>query len=332
MNRRTLIKATAVGGLAFAAGGRHTFGQIDAMIGDDPMAAAVHLSELETLTHIPALYTLYGYMHPDAAEIVPRATVIGWYQEDFQPRGPKKAVATGVTWLDSWTWEVSGKTYTNVAEVSYTQEFADGDIVHDVVRLQFYDGAWRWWFGRSRAWVDEQNDRFSLVQNTPQEGDAPFGLNRLPNLDPAILSRLPLSIRDDESNGIYVLVENDEIGSADVHVLPERQFHYAAHEPKHEFGLGFIEFGSILAPESEEENMLAFADRQQNTPPVEFLGWNCTPENGPAWLHVTNLAADVVGPMSSLTLVSEATYLSVTSHSESSFERICRALAGDVGR
>ena len=170
------------------------------MTGDDPMRAAEYLSSLESNQYIPTLYTFYGYIHPDAAEVVPRGTVIGWYQEEFHPRGPQPAVAHDVTWLDSWTWGVTGKTYTDVAEVSFTQEFANGEVIEDVVRLKYHDGSWRWWFGRDAAWVEEQKHRFSLIENTPQEGNAPFGLDQVKPVDEDLVGYVPDLIYDEETD------------------------------------------------------------------------------------------------------------------------------------
>ena len=158
MNRRRFLSistaSVALARTGVRPGAAQTTEPGHTIAGDDPMAAAEYLSSLESTEHIPALYELYSHIHPDAAAIVPRGTVIGWYQEDFQTRGPKAANAYDVAWLDSWTWDVTGVTYSDVAEVSFTQEFADGETLDDVVRLKFHDGAWRWWFGRDAAFVE----------------------------------------------------------------------------------------------------------------------------------------------------------------------------------
>ena len=92
--------------------------------------------------------------------MIPPSAVIGWYQKDFLPRGPGVITVTGIQ-MRSWTWEVTGITYPNTAEVAFTQPFADGSVVNDVVRLVESDGEWRWFFGRTREFVDEQIARFS---------------------------------------------------------------------------------------------------------------------------------------------------------------------------
>ena len=56
-----------------------------------------------------------------------------------------------------WTWEVTGETYPYTATVSFEQPFADGSVVDDVVRLvQDQNGEWRWFFGRTRTFVEAQ--------------------------------------------------------------------------------------------------------------------------------------------------------------------------------
>src|SRR5699024_5746374 len=55
-------------------------------------------------------------------------------------------------------------TYPYTAEVSFTQPFADGSVATDVVRLvQDHNGEWRWFFGRSREFVDQQIARYVPV-------------------------------------------------------------------------------------------------------------------------------------------------------------------------
>jgi hypothetical protein len=121
----------------------------------DAADMAYYLSELEANGQFNALYDL---IHPDAHAIIPRAAVIGWYQNEFAPRGASPATITGVRFV-SWTWAVTGKTYPRTAEVSFVQTFWDGGaniVLEDVVRLVRTDGEWRWFFGRSREFIEEQ--------------------------------------------------------------------------------------------------------------------------------------------------------------------------------
>ena len=124
------------------------------------MDTAVELSIYESEGNVNALY---DRIHPDVHSVVPRAAVIGWYQNDFLPLGPGVAEVTGIRFLE-WTWEVTGETYSQTAEVSFTQPFANGSVANDVVRLvQDANGEWRWFFGRSREFVEEQIARYAPV-------------------------------------------------------------------------------------------------------------------------------------------------------------------------
>ena len=61
-----------------------------------------------------------------------------------------------------WTWDVTGQTYPDTAEVAFRQSAADGAVVRGEVRLvKDEHGNWSWFFGRDRAFVDEQIARFT---------------------------------------------------------------------------------------------------------------------------------------------------------------------------
>ncbi len=129
---------------------------------DEQAAAdtAVELSEYEAVGDVNALY---DRIHPDVHSVVPRAAVIGWYQNDFLPLGPGVATVTGVRFVE-WTWEVTGQTYPYTAEVSFRQPFANGSVADEIVRLvQDATGEWRWFFGRSREFVEEQIARYAPI-------------------------------------------------------------------------------------------------------------------------------------------------------------------------
>jgi hypothetical protein len=120
-------------------------------------ATAVYLSQLEAAGD---LATLYAWLHPDAQAVVPESAVVGWYTDEWLPRGPNPITITSVD-FGEWTWAVTGTTYPRAAEIAYEQSFADGSVVADVVRLvQDEHGAWRWFFGRDRAFVEEQIERY----------------------------------------------------------------------------------------------------------------------------------------------------------------------------
>ena len=139
------------GGLCLAAAPESSGGE---STDPNPADAAYQLSVLESQAEFD---TLYDRMHPDAQIVIPRGTVLYWYSRYFSPLGPQPIVVTGVEYAD-WTWEVIGRTYPGTAVVSFEQSFADSSPVTEVVRLvQDVGGSWRWFFGRSAAFVEEMN-------------------------------------------------------------------------------------------------------------------------------------------------------------------------------
>lgn len=115
-------------------------------------AVAQQLSELESRSSWDALY---DRLHPDSQLTVDRQTVTYWYETYFAPNGPNPADITGAS-LISWTWPVTGRTYPQTAEVSYSQTFDNGTTVNEVVRLvPASDGTWRWFFGRSPQFIQQ---------------------------------------------------------------------------------------------------------------------------------------------------------------------------------
>ncbi len=120
-------------------------------------ATAVYLSQLEAAGDLDTLYT---WLHPDAQAIIPKEAVSGWYTTDVLPRGPEPISVTRVD-FGEWTWQVTGTSYPRTAEIAYEQRFADGSVESDIIRLAQDDhGLWRWFFGRDRAFVDEQIARY----------------------------------------------------------------------------------------------------------------------------------------------------------------------------
>jgi hypothetical protein len=86
--------------------------------------------------------------------------VVGWYGANFvippQPATPVKMRFV------PWTWEVTGQPYPGAAEVVMRQRHADGTTADDSIRLMMDgDGEWRWFFGRDRAFVNQQIARFA---------------------------------------------------------------------------------------------------------------------------------------------------------------------------
>lgn len=129
----------------------------------DEQAAADAAVELSVYEAAGDFNALYDRIHPDAHAVVPRAAAIGWFEEEFGPRGPDVSTVTGVRFVE-WSWPVTGQAYPYTAEVSYEQPFADGTVEAGVVRLvRDRNGEWRWFFGRDRAFVEEQIARYVSI-------------------------------------------------------------------------------------------------------------------------------------------------------------------------
>lgn len=114
--------------------------------------AARELSRLEADETFDELYEL---IHPDAAEVVPEAAVVGWYESEFENKRTAELTVTGVEFV-SWTWPVTGETYRQTAAVSFVQPYWENGVrteVTGVVHLVEADRAWRWFFGNDRAFV-----------------------------------------------------------------------------------------------------------------------------------------------------------------------------------
>lgn len=150
----------------------------------DPATTAVDISVLESQGRFS---DIYDQMHPDAQAFIPRAAVVGWYENDFAPLGPGVITVTNVAYV-SWTWPVTGKTYPNTAEVFFRQPFADGTVVSEVVRLVESGGNWRWFFGRSPEFVNEQIARYGQTETVTSrdsgscEGAAEWWKETMPNI------------------------------------------------------------------------------------------------------------------------------------------------------
>jgi uncharacterized protein len=126
---------------------------------DDPLAAAASAArELSVLEADRDFDAIYERMHPDALAIVPRSAVVGWYESYFSNRETSELEVTGVE-SEPWTWDVSGVTYDDAVTVKYDQPYIVDGIVSDVsgeVHLVPFGDEWGWFFGASRAFVDEQ--------------------------------------------------------------------------------------------------------------------------------------------------------------------------------
>ena len=126
-------------------------------------ATAAYMAQLEARGDYALLY---AWMHPDSQASVSREVVLGWYANEWAPRGPGP-ISVDRAEIVEWTWEVTGTVYSSAAEIHYHQAFADGTEVENVVRLVRHNGAWCWFFGPTRQFVREQIARYSHGEEAP---------------------------------------------------------------------------------------------------------------------------------------------------------------------
>ena len=126
---------------------------------DDPLAEATEVArELSRLEADRDFDPLYERMHPDALAVVPRSVVVGWYESFFSDRETDELTVTEVV-PEPWTWVVTGTTYEDAVMVTFVQPYTVAGVVTEVqgeVHLVPFDHDWGWFFGASRAFVDEQ--------------------------------------------------------------------------------------------------------------------------------------------------------------------------------
>jgi uncharacterized protein len=115
--------------------------------------------------------TLFDYLHPDAQAEVPRSVGLAVFQAIYGQSQPSNTEITGVD-VGSWTWPVNGRTYDDAVQVSYRQQFTNGNgerqTLDSVMYLVPFDGQYRWFFGNSRAFIAEAWAKYAPVQREEQ--------------------------------------------------------------------------------------------------------------------------------------------------------------------
>jgi len=126
---------------------------------DDQLAAAADVARVLSMLEADRDFdALYERMHPDALAVVPRSAVVGGDESYFAERETRELEVTGVE-PEPWTWAVTGVTYDDAVTVRYVQPYTVNGVTTDVsgeVHLVPFDDEWGWFFGASRAFVDEQ--------------------------------------------------------------------------------------------------------------------------------------------------------------------------------
>lgn len=323
-SRRRFLLASLVGG-AFVLRGRALPASAQmSPLPADPMLAAEELSRLETTEHIPALYTFYEHLHPDAKAIVPRFAVIGWYKADFQPRVPQPAISTGVVYRDDWAWGVNGVTYPGVAEVSYTQTFGAGTVENDEVRLAPYNGGWTWFFGNSREWVDGQIARFDQRNQVMQDGEAPYQLHFAAPFTTNQLTHLPEITSVADFPGRMIREPLTEAPLADYAAARDGFTYKAEREP---YTLGYATIETLNPGLNAADVIDSIVYRELDRPPFTLRAWNLTPPSGYPWALYESMGNDAIGFVQTLVVCDGASVLTLSGVSDDLIKTFAQAIS-----
>ena len=279
-----------------------------------PTEAAVSQSQLETTDNI---YALYRQMHSDSRAEVPLYAVQSWYDREFLPLGPEVLEPTGVRSV-SWTWPVTGKSYPGTAEVSFTQRYADGSVVNDVVRLVQEDGVWRWFFGRSRAFLDEQiaiaEGEVFPAEPVPADG----WIASIVDAGEEALDRLP----DEYPGG----------GDADLTTGAgpggDRGRRYVV--PREGYVLGAVDYQGLSPNQRAVAVLQDRLDQAAQGPAFEVLAWDLSEGTDVAYATYRAFANDAVGNVIFTVVASDRTgaFWTVTALTRDVVNALGKALAG----
>jgi len=136
--------------------------QAEPRLEGDAAQAALAAREISRLEEARDFAAIAELMHPDSRRIAPTEAVVGWYETDLTGRRTAELTVTGVEFV-AWTWPVTGQTYPRTAAVSFVQPYWTDGVrlnVSGIVHLVQDGNEWGWFFGNSRAFLDQQIARY----------------------------------------------------------------------------------------------------------------------------------------------------------------------------
>ena len=319
-SRRTVTASAALAAGLALLGPRSIDGSLAASASrtgavSDPVEVAISQSRLEVTGNI---FALYQQMHPDSQDEVPLYAVQYWYDNEFLPTGPRVIEPTGVTFVD-WTWEVTGTTYPDTAEISFAQSFADGSTVEDVVRLVEENGKWRWFFGRSREFVDEQIE-LAGAEVFPDEPSAPPAWARgIVDLGTEALATLP-----EEYPGEQDATLRNAAGDGGT-----RARTYSTSEG---YTVAAIDVRLLGPDQSPADAIRAALFSASQVPAFRVLAWDLTEGAEPAFATFTSSAGEVNANGATTVVASRETgnVWTVSAPDEDAIETLGKLLAGQA--
>lgn len=151
----------------------------------DLREATFTAQEILRLAYERKFNAMYDRIHPDARAVVPRAAAVGVFEAAYEQTNAGEATVTGAK-IVAWTWPVTGKSYDRAVAVGFTQPYTDANgqqqTLSDTMYLVKADGEWRWFFGSSKAFVDQAIAQYGPEKAPPLvEGD--LVVNVLTDLD-----------------------------------------------------------------------------------------------------------------------------------------------------
>jgi len=152
----------------------------------DERAAAEAAREISRLEADREFGELYDRLHPDVRAEVPEEVLVGWYEAQLAGSEPGELTVTDVAFAP-WTWAVTGKLYPRAAAVGFVQPYTVGNErteVEGVLYLVEAGDGWGWFWGTSRASVDEQIALYAPEELGPRFADwsAPARLAAFPDI------------------------------------------------------------------------------------------------------------------------------------------------------
>lgn len=281
--------------------------------GSAPVEAAISQSQLEVTNNI---FALYQQMHSDSRAEVPFYAVQNWYETAFLPLGPEVLQYVDVRFLD-WTWAVTGQTYPNAAEISYTQAFADGSVVEDKVRLVEEDGQWRWFFGRSREFVDEQIELASAEIFPDEVVPADGWIAAIVDAGSEALDWLPEAYPGD-NEATLTTAPGDDGENGRRYVVP-REYYV----------LGAVDYQRLSPNQRAVDFVQGRLDEAAQGPAFKVLAWDLSGEADVVYATYTAFANEAVGNAVFTVVASEETRAlwTVTALTADALEAMGTALA-----
>src|SRR3954453_21755354 len=157
-----------------------------AQTGQDQKDVLARAREIFRLADTGDFNAMYDLIPPDAREIIPRVAAVNTFQALYGAANVGRGVPTGVE-FQTWTWEVTGKTYNNAAAVSFEQPYVengeDKTLESTMYLVKASDNEWRWFFGNSKDYVDQAIAKYGSKQTVKAINDGDIIQNTVDDLD-----------------------------------------------------------------------------------------------------------------------------------------------------